>query len=152
MSFYQESPISLYSWFFLLVLSWSILAYSKFGRPFGSALKLLPLMQTKMCQFYSNFKQVIACYAYKISFDNHKSKWTDNLCQIVRILTDLHQTNGTMGGEPQVRRTPARRHNHLLINSWFLCETLMKFNDIFHKCKTELFWFGGMISVTLILT
>ena len=37
------------------------------------------------------------------------------------------------GAEPRVRRTLTRRDNHLRINSWFLSEYLMKFNDIFDK-------------------
>ena len=39
-----------------------------------------------------------------------------------------------------------------LINLWFLSEYLMKFNYIFHKYKTELFWFDDIIFVPLIRT
>ena len=45
-----------------------------------------------------------------------------------------------------------RRNNHLLINSWFLTEYLLRFNDIFHKYNTKLFWIDGMIFVPLIRT
>ena len=65
-----------------------------------------------------------------------------NLDWFTNALCD--QNNGTMGAEPRVWRTLPRRNNHLLINSWFLSEYLMKFNDIFHKYKTELFWFDGI--------
>ena len=53
-----------------------------------------------------------------------------------------------MGAKPRVRRTVMWCNNHLLINLWFLSEYLMKFNDIFHNCRIELFWFGGIIFVT----
>ena len=43
------------------------------------------------------------------------------------------QNNGTMGAEPRLRSTLTRRNKHLLINSWFLSDYQMKFNDIFHK-------------------
>ena len=56
------------------------------------------------------------------------------------------------GAEPRVRRTLPRCNNHLLINSWFLSEYMMKFNYIFHKYKTELFWFDGIIFVPLVRT
>ena len=62
------------------------------------------------------------------------------------------QNNGTNGAEPRVRRTLPRRNNHLLINSWFLSAYPMKFNDIFHKYKTEVFWFDGIIFVPLVRT
>ena len=55
-----------------------------------------------------------------------------------------------MGAEPRVRRTLTRRNNHLLINLWFLSKYLVKVSDIFHKYKTELFWFDGVIFVPLI--
>ena len=48
--------------------------------------------------------------------------------------------------------TLTQSDNYLLINLWFLNEYLMKFNDIFYKYKTELFWFDGMIFVPLIRT
>ena len=73
-----------------------------------------------------------------------------NLDWFVNALCD--QNNGTMGAEPRVRRTLTRRDNHLLINLWFLSQYLMKFNDIFHKYRTELFWFDVIIFVPLIRT
>ena len=57
-----------------------------------------------------------------------------------------------MGAEPWVQRTLPQRNNHLLINLWFLNEYLMKFNDIFHKYKTELFWFDGITFLPLVRT
>ena len=60
--------------------------------------------------------------------------------------------NGTMGAEPRVRRSLTQHNNHLLINSWFLSYYVMKFNHIFHKYQTELFWFDGIIFVSLIRT
>ena len=62
------------------------------------------------------------------------------------------QNNGTMGAEPRIRRTLTRHNNHLLINSWFLSESLIKFNDIVHKYKTALSWFDDIIFVPLIRT
>ena len=73
-----------------------------------------------------------------------------NLDWFVNALCD--QNNGTMGAEPWVRRTLTRRDNHLLINLWFLSQYLMKFNDIFHKYRTELFWLDVIIFVPLIRT
>ena len=87
---------------------------------------------------------------------NHKVELSEsvsnrqNLDRFVKALCD--QNNRTMGAEPRVRRALTRRHNHLLINSWFLSDSVMKFNDIFHKNKTALFWFDDIIFVPLILT
>ena len=62
-----------------------ILAYSKFGRPFGSTPSFLSLMQTKMWQSYS----ILVWYTPRISFDEPLIEMVWNCVSIVRIFIDL---------------------------------------------------------------
>ena len=90
----------------------------------------------------------------KFRLINHKFKRSENMFQIVRILIDLPmlyatKTKEQWGPNLRVWRTLTRHNNHVLINSWFLSEYLIKLNDIFHKYKIELFWFNGILFVPL---
>ena len=112
---------------------------------FWFGFKFLSLMQTKMWRFHSNFKQIIAWYTYKISFDKpyNEFKWSEMrvksseywlICQC-----SMRPKQWNNGGWTSSTAHSDATYQYLLINLWFLSQYQMKFNDIFHKYKQNFF-------------